>query len=40
MNALTDELIDQAVRMGVLTVLYNLRQTIWSVECLGTPANP
>jgi hypothetical protein len=32
-------LVDQAALMGVLNALYNLRLTIWSVECLGTPAN-
>jgi len=39
MTALTGELIDQAALMGVLNALYNLRLTLWSVECLGTPAN-
>ena len=39
MTTLTGELIDQAALMGVLNALYNLRLTIWSVECLGTPAN-
>jgi hypothetical protein len=38
MTALTGELIDQAALIGVLNALYNLRLTIWSVECLGTPA--
>jgi hypothetical protein len=36
---LTGELLDQAALMGVLNALYNLRLTIWSVECLGTPAD-
>jgi len=36
---LTGELIDQAALMGVLNALYNLRLTIWSVECLGTPGD-
>jgi len=36
---LTGELIDQAALMGVLNALHNLRLTIWSVECLGTPAD-
>ncbi len=40
MTKLTGELIDQAALMGVLNALYNLRLTIWSVECLGTPVNP
>lgn len=39
MTKLTGELIDQAALMGVLNALYNLRLTIWSVECLGTPVN-
>ena len=39
MTTLTGELIDQAALIGVLNALYNLRLTIWSVECLGTPAN-
>lgn len=39
MTALTGELIDQAALMGVLNALYNLRLTLWSVECLGTPVN-
>jgi len=39
MTTLTGELIDQAALLGVLNALYNLRLTIWSVECLGTPAN-
>jgi hypothetical protein len=39
MTALTGELIDQAALMGVLNALYNLRLTIWSVECLGTPTS-
>jgi len=39
MTTLTGELIDQAALMGVLNALYNLQLTIWSVECLGTPAN-
>jgi hypothetical protein len=34
---LTGKLIDQAALMGVLNALYNLRLTIWSVECLGAP---
>jgi hypothetical protein len=37
MTSLTGELIDQAALMGVLNALYNLRLTIWSVECLGAP---
>jgi len=37
MTTLTGELIDQAALMGVLNALYNLRLTIWSVECLGAP---
>ena len=40
MTTLTGELIDQAALMGVLTALYNLRLTLWSVDCLGTPAKP
>jgi len=40
MTTLTGELIDQGALIGVLNTLYNLRLTIWSVECLGTPANP
>ena len=39
MTKLTGELIDQAALLGVLNALYNLRLTIWSVECLGTPAD-
>jgi len=39
MTALTGELVDQAALMGVLNALYNLRLTLWSVECLGTPTN-
>ena len=39
-STLTGELIDQAALLGVLNALYNLRLTIWSVECLGTPADP
>ena len=38
-STLTGELIDQAALLGVLNALYNLRLTIWSVECLGTPAD-
>ena len=40
MTTLTGELVDQAALLGVLNALYNLRLTIWSVECLGTPAQP
>jgi len=39
MTTLTGELIDQAALLGVLNALYNLRLTLWSVECLGAPAN-
>ena len=39
MTKLTGELIDQAALIGVLNALYNLRLTIWSLECLGTPAD-
>jgi hypothetical protein len=39
MTTLTGELIDQAALLGVLNALYNLRLSIWSVECLGNPAN-
>jgi hypothetical protein len=39
MTVLKGELIDQAALMGVLNALYNLQLIIWSVECLGTPAN-
>jgi len=39
MTTLTGELIDQAALMGVLNALYNLRLSLWSVECLGTTAN-
>jgi len=39
MTSLTGELIDQAALMGVLNALYNLHLTLWSVECLGTPAS-
>ena len=38
MTKLTGALMDQAALIGVLNALYNLRLTIWSVECLGTPA--
>ncbi len=37
-TTLTGELIDQAALSGVLNALYNLRLTIWSVECLGVPS--
>jgi len=37
MTTLTAELIVQAALMRVLTALYNLRLTIWSVDCLGIP---
>lgn len=40
MTKLTGELMDQAALLGVLNTIYNLRLTIWSVECLGTPADP
>ena len=40
MTKLTGELFDQATLSGVLNALYNLRLTIRSVECLGTPADP
>ena len=40
MTTLTGELVDQAALIGVLNALYNLRLTIWSVECLGIPAQP
>ena len=39
MTTLTGALMDQAALIGVLNALYNLRMTIWSVECLGTPKN-
>jgi len=40
MTKLTGELVDQAALVGVLNALYNMRLTIWSVECLGTPTEP
>lgn len=39
MTTLTGELVDQGALLGVLNALYNLRLTIWSVECLGTPTD-
>ena len=39
MTTLTGALMDQAALIGVLNALYNLRLTIWSVECLGAPKN-
>jgi len=39
MTTLTGELVDQAALIGVLNALYNLRLTIWSVKCLGTPVD-
>ena len=39
MTTLTGALMDQAALIGVLNALYNLRLTIWSVECLGVPKN-
>ncbi|MGB5988030.1 MAG: hypothetical protein WBG37_22190 [Desulfobacterales bacterium] len=39
MTTLKGELMDQSALIGVLNALYNLRLTIWSVECLGIPKN-